>query len=78
MDLIGRLPQMDDAGLTVLHQNAERLQQSGTAAQKKAAAALMPALVAELAGRREAKLEAAKAKRRGTKRAAKEAAAAPA
>ena len=75
MDLIARLPQMEDAGLATLHQNAERLQQTGTPAQKNAAKALMPALEAELAGRREAKLEAAKLKRQAGKRSAKSSAA---
>ena len=62
-----RLPEMEDAALTVLHQNAERLQRSGSKSQQAAATALMPAIEAELATRREAKLarakEAAAAKR---------------
>lgn len=55
MDLIARLPSMEDNALAVLHENAERLEQTGTSAQKTAAAALLPALEAELAARREAK-----------------------
>lgn len=79
MDLIERLPQMEDAALTVLQQNAERLQQTGTTAQKNAASALMPALEAELGERRQAKLEAQKLKRQATKRTtAKKTAPAPA
>jgi hypothetical protein len=58
---------MADAALNVLHQNAERLERRGTKAQQAAAAALMPAIEAELAARRAAKLsqarEAAAAKR---------------
>ena len=78
MDLIGRRPSMEDKALVVLHENAERLEQTGTPAQKNAAAALLPALQAELAGRREAKLAAAKEKRASTRRASKRTAAADA
>jgi hypothetical protein len=73
MDLAAKLPQMEDAALAVLRENAERLEQTGTAAQRAAAAELMPALEAELESRRAAKLAAAKTKRsvsrRGTKKA---------
>jgi hypothetical protein len=55
MDLVARLPSLEDTALAVLHQNAERLEQSGTSAQKSAAAALLPAIEAELAARREAR-----------------------
>jgi hypothetical protein len=55
MDLTARLPSMEDSALAVLHENAERLEQTGTSAQKTAAAALLPAIEAELAARREAK-----------------------
>jgi hypothetical protein len=55
MDLVARLPSLEDKALAVLHENAERLEQSGTSAQKHAAAALLPAIEAELAARREAK-----------------------
>ena len=62
-----KLPEIEDAALAVLHENAERLERSGTKSQQAAATALMPAIVAELAMRREAKLarakEAAAAKR---------------
>jgi hypothetical protein len=58
--MTAKIPTMDDASLAVLHGNAERLQQSGTAAQKSAASALMPAIEAELASRRDAKLSRAK------------------
>jgi len=62
-----KLPEMEDTALAVLHENAERLERTGTKSQQAAASALMPAIVAELATRREAKLartrEAAAAKR---------------
>ena len=56
MDLAAKLPEMEDTALAVLRENAGRLEQTGTAAQKAAAAALMPALDAELEKRRAAKL----------------------
>ena len=65
-----KLPQMEDAALAVLRANAERLEQTGTSAQRAAAAALMPALEAWLS-RRAAKLAAAKGKRTVTKRGTK-------
>jgi hypothetical protein len=71
MDLAAKLPQMEDAALAVLRENAERLEQTGTSAQKAAAAALMPALDAEMESRRAAKLAAAKSKRAATKRGSK-------
>jgi hypothetical protein len=76
MDLIAKLPGMEDAALASLHNNAERLEQSGTKAQKSAAAALLPALETELANRRAAKLAASTAKRAAStaKRAASRAA----
>jgi hypothetical protein len=73
MDLAAKLPEMEDAALAVLRENAERLEQTGTSAQRAAAAALMPALEAELENRRAAKLAAAKAKRATSKRATKKA-----
>ena len=51
-----KLPEMEDAALAVLHENAERLERTGTKSQQAAATALMPAIEAELATRREAKL----------------------
>lgn len=74
MDLVAKLPAMEDAALTVLHQNAQRLEHTGTKTQKSAAAALLPAIESELASRRAAKLEAAKTKRAATKTKAAEAA----
>jgi hypothetical protein len=70
MDLTARLPSMEDAALAVLHENAARLEQTGTSAQKSAAAALLPAIEAELAARREARraeLAARRAAKGGTK-----------
>lgn len=78
MDLVEKLPQMEDTGLTALHQNALRLRETGTTAQRNAAVALIPALEAELAERREAKLERARAKRKASRRTTKEASPAPA
>jgi hypothetical protein len=66
MDLIARLPALEDAALAVLHQNAERLEQTGTSVQRTAAAALIPAIEAELAARRAAK-QAELAARRAAK-----------
>lgn len=66
MDLIARLPSLEDSALAVLHENAERLEQTGTSAQRTAAAALLPAIEAELAARRETK-RAEQAARRAAK-----------
>lgn len=74
MDIIAKLPSMETTALAVLHENAERLKQSGTKAQKSAATGLLPALETEIANRRAAKLAAAAAQReakREAKRAAK-------
>ncbi len=71
MDLVAKLPSMEDAALAVLRENAERLEQSGTKAQKSAAAALLPALETELANRRAAKLAASPGKRTPSRRVTK-------
>lgn len=63
MDLVAKLPAMEDTALAVLRENAQRLEHSGTKTQKSAAAALLPAIETELAARRAAKLAAAKSKR---------------
>lgn len=69
MDLTAKLPGMDETALSVLRANAERLQRTGTKAQKAAAEALMPALEAEISARRAAKLSLAReAAKRRTKR----------
>lgn len=67
MDLVAKLPALEDTALAVLHQNAQRLEQSGTKTQKSAAAALLPAIESELATRKAAKLEAARTKRAASK-----------
>lgn len=63
MDLVSKLPSLEDGALAVLHENAERLEQTGTRAQKTAAAELIPAIQAELEARREAKRASAASKR---------------
>ena len=71
---VAKLPELDDASLTVLHGNAERLQKTGTKAQQASATELLPAIEAELEARREAKsakLKAAAAARRAAAKAAK-------
>lgn len=55
MDLSTNLPTMTDDELANLRQNGLRLIDSGTAAQKAAAAALMPSIEAELGVRLAAK-----------------------
>lgn len=66
-DLQSRLPAMDDKALGNLSANARRLESSGSIAQRDAAAALLPAIDAELSARRTsaaAALESAKVARR--------------
>lgn len=58
MDMISKLPEMSDDGLANLRTNAKRLQQSGTATQRSDAAALLPAVEAEIGARRLAKVKA--------------------
>lgn len=66
MSLIEKLPAMTDLELATLKANADALSASGSDKQKNAAAALMPALEAELNVRREraAAERAAKPKRK--------------
>ena len=64
MDILAKVPTMPDDALGNLHANAERLRRAGSQAQRSEAAALLPALEAELAARRAAKLgRAAQARR---------------
>ena len=56
VDMISKLPTLADDQLNTLRSNAERLEASGTPAQKKSATALLPALRAEIADRSAAKL----------------------
>jgi hypothetical protein len=58
MDLLTKLPEMSDDALANLRTNAKRLQQSGTPAQQTDAAALLPAVEAEIGARRLAKVKA--------------------
>jgi len=58
MDLITKLPEMSDDALTNLRTNAKRLQESGTPTQRSDAAALLPAVEAELGARRLARVKA--------------------
>jgi hypothetical protein len=51
MDLVEKLPKMTNDALANLHSNAERLSQAGTAKQKAAALALLPAVLAEITSR---------------------------
>ena len=57
MDMITKLPEMSDHALANLRDNAKRLQQNGTAAQRSDATALLPAVEAEIGARRLAKVK---------------------
>jgi hypothetical protein len=59
-DITGRIPEMTDAQLSALADNAHRLQASGTATQKSSAAALLPIVDAEMTRRAAEKEEARK------------------
>ncbi|MGC2201113.1 MAG: hypothetical protein WA633_13340 [Stellaceae bacterium] len=61
MDLLAKLPEMSDDALANLRTNAKRLQQSGTPTQRSDAAALLPAVEAEIGARRSAKGKVARA-----------------
>src|SRR5438477_10686340 len=58
MDLLTKLPEMSDDALANLRTNARRLQHSGTPTQQSDAAALLPAVEAEIGARRLAKVKA--------------------
>jgi hypothetical protein len=58
MDLLTKLPEMSDDALANLRTNARRLQHSGTPTQQTDAAALLPAVEAEIGARRLAKVKA--------------------
>jgi len=72
MEILAKLPSMDDASLSVLHGNAERLQRSGSKAQQASATAALPAIEAEIETRREAKANQTKAAAEARRTAAKE------
>lgn len=61
MDMITKLPEMSDDALSNLRSNAKRLEQNGTPAQRTSAAALLPAVEAEIGARRLAKVKATRA-----------------
>jgi len=58
MDMITKLPEMSDDALVNLRTNAKRLQESGNPSQRSNAAALLPAVEAEIGARRLAKVKA--------------------
>ena len=60
MDLLTKLPEMSDDALGNLRTNAKRLQHTGTPAQRTDAAALLPAVEAEIGARRLAKVKVAR------------------
>lgn len=64
MDVLERLPALPDDGLGDLRASAERLERTGSPVRRASAARLLPAIGAELAGRRAARLEAAAQARR--------------
>lgn len=57
MDVLEKLPTMADDALGNLRANAERLEKSGSPAQRASAASLLPAIQGEITARRDAKLE---------------------
>ncbi len=73
MQILAKLPSLDDAALAVLQDNAERLMQAGTKTQQADATALLPAIEAERTARREAKASKAKEAAAAKRAAAKEA-----
>jgi hypothetical protein len=72
LEILAKLPLMDEAALTVLQGNAERLLRIGTKTQQASATAVMPAIEAELAARREAKSSKLRAAAEARRAAAKE------
>jgi hypothetical protein len=58
MDMVTKLPEMSDDALANLRTNAKRLEHSGNPGQRSDAAALLPAVEAEIATRRLAKVKA--------------------
>jgi hypothetical protein len=68
MTLLERLPQLDDAELKNLAENARRLIDAGSDKQRLAAAEILPAVESAIAARKAARWEASAAK--ATRRAA--------
>ena len=62
MNLLERLPLLDDTELKNLAQNARRLIEAGSEKQREAAAQILPAVVTAIAARRAQRWEAAAAK----------------
>lgn len=56
MDVKAQLPTLEDAELSNIRSNAQRLLTTGTAKQQAAAAALLPSIEAEWASREAAKV----------------------
>lgn len=78
MDIAEKLPTMADGPLAMLQANATRLSTRGTPAQRAAADALLPKIIAEQAGRVATKPVKTKGKAATTRRTAKADPAAPA
>jgi hypothetical protein len=70
MSLLDRIPTLSDEEVVNLLANAQRLSATGDEKQKAAADELLPALEAEAAARKDARLERAKEKRAATRKAA--------
>lgn len=60
MTIADKIPGFADNELKTLHDNARRLEQEGSAAQRRSAAELLPVIDAELAARKAAKAAARK------------------
>lgn len=69
MSLLDRIPDLSDEEVANLLANARRLAEAGEEKQQLAAQALLPALEAADAERKQARLELAKEKRAATRRA---------
>lgn len=78
MDIIERIPELSDKQLESFHANASRLIDSGTAAQKAQAEALLPLLAAALSERKATRAETLQEKRKAATNARKKKVAAPA
>lgn len=58
VDLLSHLPELPDEALATLRGNAERLSRAGDGKQRVAAAAMMPAILAEISRRADVKAAA--------------------
>jgi hypothetical protein len=68
VDLRARVPQMSDAALATLLDNARRLLEAGSKVQRSSAAELIPVIEGELAQRHAAKAATAAAKKTSVKK----------